>query len=178
MHVPAPVGGIRPSVYLKNWRGGETLPTIGNPIDIRWISDDDKGTINVDILLSTDGGQTYDFIIASATPDDGQYTWFVSLNSCNQGVRIRVVARDADGNTGSDSSASNLFMTNTAYPPGDCNCSCHRDVQDIPAFITALLDPTHFSNFYPGCPLTPSDFNADGTVNGKDIVLFVDALTP
>lgn len=177
LHLPKNQGGVNPNIYMKTYRGGQTLPSTGNPVDIQWISDDDKATTTVDIRMSTDAGQTYDYVIVNGTPDDGHYTWF-AVNYCNLGVRFKVIVHDEDGNTGSDASTTNLFMTSTAYPPGDCNCNCHRDINDLPALLTALLDPLHFSDFYPGCPITASDFNADGVVNGIDIKLWVDAIIP
>jgi len=70
IHVPAPPGGVSPTVYLKNLRGGEVLEP-DEPVEIEWISDDDQAVQDVDILLSTDSGANFDTTIVEATADDG-----------------------------------------------------------------------------------------------------------
>ena len=82
-------------------------------MEVKWISDDDNGVVNVDILLSLDGGATYPFMIASATQDDGSHIWTVPNVFSNQ-ARIKVLARDADGNTGGDTSDNNFTINGTS----------------------------------------------------------------
>lgn len=57
---------------------------------------------------------------------------------------------------------------------GDMNCSGSVTTADIPIFVAVLLGNPGF----PGCPTTHADMNGDTLINGKDISLFTDALTP
>ncbi len=160
MHVPAHLGGSNPTAYLRTLRGPETL-TPGTNVDIRWSTDDDITVSNVDILLSLDGGTTWPTTIASMTADDGLFTWAVPSTYTTQG-RIRVVARDASGNTGFDSSRDDLFI-NAPPPPciGDANGSGVIDFADI----TSVL--ANYGNT--GAPFIPGDANGSGVVDFGDI---------
>lgn len=181
MHVPqhrgapGPNGGLSPTIYLKTLRGPQTL-TPGTNVDIRWISDDDVSVSSVDILLSVDGGATYSTTLASATADDGLFTWTVP-NLCTDRARIRVVARDGVGNTGLDQSSANLDI-NGSIPsnPGDMNCDCTADAADLPAFVLALVDPAGYAAAYPLCDINLANLNGDGQVDGRDAQAFADAL--
>ncbi len=155
MHVPAPLGGNSPTVYLRSPRGPETLEP-GSMVDIRWSTDDDVGVSNVDILYSTDGGTTFPNVIASATADDGLFAWSVPIEYTNQG-RIKVMARDADSHTGFDSSSSDLII----HCLGDANADHSIDFDDV----ISILANWSIS----GGPFTPGDGNGDGTVNFDDV---------
>lgn len=52
--------------------------TVGNPLEILWdVANTDQAPINcktVDILLSTDGGFTYDVVLAQNIPNNGKFT--------------------------------------------------------------------------------------------------------
>jgi len=173
MHVPVPLGGASPTAYLKNYRGGEVL-TPGQQININWISDDDVGTSSADLLLSTDGGLTWPTTIAAATADDGSYTWTVP-NICAKRARLRVVIHDGDGNTGSDSSTSNLRIAGLPCP-GDMNCDGEVDANDVNPMILALTDPTGYMNAYPLCSVSNGDMNNSSTTDGDDLQLFANEL--
>lgn len=164
-------GGLAPTAYLKNLRGGDVLPP-GNPVNIQWISDDDVGTVNADILLSTDGGLNYDVTIAAATADDWTQSW-TPPNIYAPHCRIKIVARDGVGNTGSDSSPAD-FTINGAPVPGDVTCDAHVTLADVDPFVQALLDPTSFS----GCNLSAADVNGDTLIDGNDVAPFVQAVAP
>lgn len=100
MHVPANKNGANPGVYVRSYNTGGTVTATQN-MTVTWSSDDDVAVSNVDIYLSTDGGSTYPTQIASAIPDTGTHT-FVVPNSPSTQARVRVIARDANANTGSD----------------------------------------------------------------------------
>ncbi|MHC4948715.1 MAG: agmatine deiminase family protein, partial [Planctomycetota bacterium] len=76
MHVPVPLGGAIPTASLQDLRGGEVLEPAAS-VEIRWLTDDDVGTTDVDLLLSTNGGTTFDSVIAAGTADDGSHFWTV-----------------------------------------------------------------------------------------------------
>lgn len=160
MHVPAHLGGVNPTAYLRSLRGPETL-TPGSNVDIRWSTDDDLAVSNVDILLSLDGGATWPTVIATATADDGLFTWNVPSTYTTQG-RIRVVARDASGNTGFDSSRDDLFINAPPPPcPGDADGSGAVDFGDVTSVLAnyGAVGPPH----------GPGDADGSGTVDFGDI---------
>lgn len=162
MHVPAHLGagGTSPTAYLRTLRGPETL-TPGNNLDIRWSSDDDVSVSNVDILLSLDGGATWPTTIASATTDDGLFTWNVPSTYTTQG-RIRVVARDASGDTGFDSSDDDLFI-NAPPPPcvGDADGGGTIGFADITSVLANYAAT--------GTPFMEGDADGSGSVDFADI---------
>lgn len=119
MHMPKPIGGKNPTVYLKNLRGGEQL-TPGDTVDINWISDDDEAVTGVDVLLSVDGGANFDTVIASMTAPDGVFTWTVPTINTSQG-RLRLVVHDGDGRAGDDESDSDLLIADCSNQ-GACPC--------------------------------------------------------
>ena len=60
----------------------------------------------------------------------------------------------------------------------DVNCDCGFSYSiDVPAFMTAIMNPTAFSAQYPGCnPALTADFNHDTLLDGRDIQGFVTAI--
>lgn len=169
MHVPQHLGGANPTAYLRTLRGPETLIP-GQMAEIRWISDDDEGTANADILLSTNGGASYDTVIASATADDGSFLWTVPSIYTTK-ARIRVVIRDAINKTGQDQSDVDLVIDGAAMP-GDMNCDVTLDISDVEPFTTALLDAGAFTE----CNLDAADMNLDTLIDGADIEAFTNSL--
>lgn len=135
MHVPVPAGGENPTVYLKNYRGGEVLEP-DTEITIEWISDDDEGVDNIDILLSTDGGSTFPTEIVTGTADDGAYTWTVP-DIYAPHARLRVVAHDDDAHSGSDESDSDLLINGTPDCPGDLNGDGVINIQDLAQLLAS-----------------------------------------
>jgi agmatine/peptidylarginine deiminase len=134
MHVPEPVNGENPSVYLREPNGGATYDP-GEQVEIRWISDDDVEVTEIDILLSTNGGVSFDTTIATGTADDGSFLWTVPDVDTTQG-RLRLVAHDADGNTGFDDGDGD-FTINGTQPdcPGDLDGDLDVDQADLGALL-------------------------------------------
>jgi agmatine/peptidylarginine deiminase len=137
MHVPShrgaagPNGGLAPTAYLQRPNGGETL-TPGEVYTISWVSDDDAGVAAVDLLLSTDGGQTYPTTIASNQAAIGSYAWTVPNLATSQ-ARVRVVARDAVQNIGSDESDGNFTIGAACY--ANCDGSTASPVLNVNDFV-------------------------------------------
>jgi hypothetical protein len=66
----------------------------------------------------------------------------------------------------------------TPSEQADMNCDCVLDIDDVPAFVDALLDPTVYAANYAGCDISHGDMQPDGLVNGDDIATFTDLLVP
>jgi len=64
----------------------------------------------------------------------------------------------------------------TPLGAGDCNCSGAVTLDDVPAFVLALLDTDAYAAQYPGCPIGLANANADGAVDGLDVQSFVNML--
>jgi hypothetical protein len=62
-------------------------------------------------------------------------------------------------------------------PTGDANCDRSVDLDDIDAFVLALVDPAGFAERYPGCDPLNGDTDFSGTVDFDDIDRFVELLT-
>jgi hypothetical protein len=89
-----------PTVTVNQPNSGE-MWYIDSFFDITWTADDDVGVTSIDILLSSDGGATYPDTIATGETDDGTYSWQVDVSPTTQ-ARVKVIAYDADMNTGED----------------------------------------------------------------------------
>ena len=174
MHMPAHLGGQNPTAFLRTLRGGEVL-TPGAAAEIRWSSDDDIAVVDVDVLLSTDGGANYDQVLAANTADDGLFAWTVP-DVYSDEARIRVVTRDAGGRTGFDESPANFTINGTQFVVGDMNCDGVVSVGDIAGFVLALTDPSGYAATYPGCNIANADVNGDTVVSVGDIGAFVTLL--
>ncbi|MBC8108012.1 MAG: agmatine deiminase family protein [Anaerolineae bacterium] len=109
-------GGLAPTVYLRGPNNGETF-IAGQQYNIQWISDDDApvaasgGVTAVDILLSTDGGQTFNATIASNQPALGSFNWTIPAGLNTSQARLRVLARDGLNNAGGDDSDANFTIS-------------------------------------------------------------------
>jgi hypothetical protein len=111
MHVPAHLGGTYPTAWVRTPSGGEILYP-GTQVSIAWNSDDDVGVSSVDLFLSTDGGQSYPITLATGLPRLGPWTWTVPDLPTTH-ARLRVVATDADSNTGQDESDGDFVIVGT-----------------------------------------------------------------
>ncbi len=112
MHVPeeSPI----PSVAVSAPDGGETW-YVGSTHDITWTATDSGGVTGIDLYYSTDGGLTFPYTLATGEENDGVFTWTIP-DTPSYTCRVRVVAHDADGNTGEDVSAGD-FTINYAPQP-------------------------------------------------------------
>jgi agmatine/peptidylarginine deiminase len=160
MHVPEPLGGAIPSAYVLNLNDGPQLVP-GDIVDIQWITDDDEGVQDVDLLLSTNGGASYDTTIASHTADTGLFVWTVP-DIYTHHAMIRVVARDGDTNTGHDDTDMDFMIVGTCPPDFDHDGSVNS------------LDFIAFLNAFTAGDLS-ADFNGDDSINSLDFIAFLNA---
>ncbi|MCH2133013.1 MAG: agmatine deiminase family protein [Phycisphaerales bacterium] len=156
MHMPAHVGGISPTTCLQT-----PVEGIIDPADcpsISWISDDDEyDVVSVDIEYSTDDGASWSTLQANLSPA-GSTTVCIPDTPTNQG-RLRVLARDGDGNTGGDSSG--IIIVEGDSLPGDGDGDGDVDVNDVLVAIAQW-----------GCTGDCSaDFNDDNVVNVDDMLI-------
>ncbi|MCB9851509.1 MAG: FG-GAP repeat protein [Phycisphaerales bacterium] len=84
-------------------------------------------------------------------------------------VLIKVEGLDAGDGSSIDLSVSNTF----ADDPG---CDGAFDINDLDAFVKALLGSTEFAVDYPSCYYGSADINGDGYVDGRDVGPFVQLL--
>ncbi len=91
-----------PVVAVSAPNGGEVWP-YGTTQTIRWTATDNGTIAGVDLHYSLDGGLTYPNLIATGVANAGSYGWLVP-NTPSTTARVRVTARDAGANSGSDAS--------------------------------------------------------------------------
>ena len=111
MHVPAHRGGLAPTAYLKTPNGGQTLVP-GGAVAVEWLADDDVDVANVELRLSANGGASFPYLIAGNLPHTGSWTWTVPNLQASQ-LRLRVIARDAQGRSGQDDSDADFAIAGT-----------------------------------------------------------------
>ena len=97
-----------PAVAVNSPDGGETWKA-GSTHAITWSATDAVGVTSVDLAYSTDGGASFPNALASGIANSGSWSWTVP-NTATGTARVRVIARDAAGNAGRDSSAANFTI--------------------------------------------------------------------
>lgn len=97
-----------PSVTVVQPNGGEMLQG-ETEYEIRWIATDAEGVNSVSIYLSTNGGASFPYPIATGEPNDSSYVWEVyPIYSGN--CRVKVIAYDPSMNAGEDQSDANFSI--------------------------------------------------------------------
>lgn len=103
----APPPNRPPVVTVTAPNGGDTL-IVGRPYTFLWTASDldGNGTLNgFDILLSTDGGSNFNYLIATNLPGTTRaFNWTVPNGFNTLGGKVRVVARDNERAQGQDES--------------------------------------------------------------------------
>ncbi|MCB9855176.1 MAG: hypothetical protein H6818_05765 [Phycisphaerales bacterium] len=72
-------------------------------------------------------------------------------------------------------SGTNFTMTLDVPQPnplGDMNCSGVVNVDDVAAFVQAVLDPSGYENTHPNCDRNLADVNGDNLIDGADVSAF------
>jgi len=102
-----PTDAIAPVANVTSPDGGETWKA-GSSHALAWSATDNVGVTSLDLAWSADGGANWN-PIAAAAPNTGSYNWTVPGSGTTAG-RVRVVAHDAAGNLGADSSFSSFTI--------------------------------------------------------------------
>jgi D-alanyl-D-alanine carboxypeptidase len=99
----------------------------------------------------------------------------------NSGFGVRMTSTRLDGEDqvdihliGQDASPTaqvDLLVANTF--DADPGCDGVLDVDDVPAFVQALLDPAGYEANFPSCYIGSADRNGDGKIDGRDVAQFV-----
>ncbi len=105
-----PADTVAPTVTVLAPDGPTDKLRAGTTFLIRWQSTDNVGVTAHDVLFSTDGGATYPTTLATGLTGTAQSFNFAipASQPKTKTARIRVIARDAAGNTGQDESNANL----------------------------------------------------------------------
>jgi len=138
-HLPRNKNGASPGAFVMTPRTGATL-TPGQNYAITWGSDDDVAVTKVDIQLSTDGGDSYTTIASNLAPVDasntkGTYNWTVP-DVFAPSARIKVIAYDANNNTGSADGGS--FLINGTPCNADLTLDGIVDLNDFFQFLNCF----------------------------------------
>jgi hypothetical protein len=105
-----PIDNIAPTVTFNSPVGGESFNS-GSNLSIAWVSSDNVGVTSQDLSLSTDGGQTFPITIASGLAASVQsFSFPIPQSLSTTQARLRLVVRDAAGNTGQSTTASNFTI--------------------------------------------------------------------
>ncbi|MAT80432.1 MAG: hypothetical protein CMJ29_02765 [Phycisphaerae bacterium] len=159
MHMPAHAGGVNPTTCLQT-----PVEGIIDPNDcprINWISDDDEfDVVSVDIEYSVDDGGSWT-TLQSNLPTAGFADICIPDTPTTQG-RLRVLARDGDGNTGGD--LSGIIIVEGDGVEGDVNGDGQVNVVDVLAVIGDW-------NCVGDCE---ADVNGDLIVNVEDVLIVLE----
>ncbi len=103
-----PGDGADPVVSLTSFGGGQSV-SVGSTVPITWDHSDDIGVVRVQVLLSSDGGSSWDTVLADG-PLPGSFDWVVA-GPANPACRLKVVVHDALGNTAESASGADFAIT-------------------------------------------------------------------
>ncbi len=101
-----------PAVHVLGPAGG-AVAVVGDPVSLEWSAIDNAAVTRVDLYLSRTGaGGAFDSI-ATSVPNTGTYSWLVTGPATTDAV-LKVLARDAAGNLGTDVGDSAFVVRETA----------------------------------------------------------------
>ena len=178
IHVPKHRGGQNPTAYLKTRLDDVPVLLAGQQVPLQWISDDDVGVVNVDLMLSIDGGNNFDTVIAQNQSGLGSLNWTVP-NVFTTSALVRLIASDDDANQGQDTTDT-LFMING---PRLCVSDCAPDngdgtfgdgaVDNLDLMAVNARWLTDGYGVYDTAPPLGNQIYGDGRVNILDLVQVV-----
>jgi hypothetical protein len=160
--------------------GTPNAPIPGTGDQLTWNTLEALLTSGSETLLGTfanmgvDGTNQYGLVPQMAITSDmksgGIVTLHVSPRSSNLGFTFH--SKDFGDPLGHPQ----LIVSAIPILDGDLNCDGLVDVQDIPAFVSSLLDPGGYTTAHPGCNIVRADMNHDGFEDGRDIGEFIGAI--
>ena len=106
---PATLDVIPPFVSLTSPSGGEDWKA-GSAHAITWTATDAVGVTSVDLTWSSDGGASFGNAVALGLGNSGSFLWQVP-DAPGSNIRVRVTARDAASNSGSDASKTSFSIS-------------------------------------------------------------------
>lgn len=101
-----------PTVTVLSPNGGENLLS-GTSANLTWNAADNVGVTSVDVLLSRSGPAGPFTTIVSGYPNSGSLAWLVTTPATTNAY-LRVVAHDAENNTGADLSDQSFTIVDAA----------------------------------------------------------------
>jgi len=107
------IRAIRPQITAPN--GGEYY-LAGDPVTIAWEPPDWASTVSYDVILSRDGGTTWETMASGLTTLS--YAWTAGGPPSSR-VLFRVFASDSQGVLGYDTSDGFVTIADALYPPGE-----------------------------------------------------------
>lgn len=117
MHLPAAPGGANPTVFLRNELGNRTYLG-GQAVSLDFLVDDNEEVIEVDILYSEDDGQSFAPLQTQLSPLSPLQVNLPTTTSFSG--KLRILARDADNNTGFDGHELSFVINGQRMCPEDC----------------------------------------------------------
>ncbi len=119
-----------PVVTTISPNGGEEYEA-GENVMIMWTAGDNTDVTSVDILMSTDGGMTFDETIVTGAANSGAHTWLASVGASSE-CRIRVIARDGAGLASYDDSDADFSKGTSTDGPGSPDIRDYYLTQNVP----------------------------------------------
>jgi hypothetical protein len=113
--------------------GGEYWE-MGAVYEIQWTATDDVGVVSVDVLLSRDGGVSYEDTIGVGIPNSGSCTWMVQ-GPATEMARVKVIAYDGEGNPGEAESAGDFEIGDSTDPYVSVTVPNGGETWDIDSFF-------------------------------------------
>lgn len=107
-----------PAVRVIRPNGGETVAS-GQTTQIVWEAFDNVGVASCDLFYSIDSGATFNAIVLRLPGDVRTYDWAVPAGITSTRGRVRVLCRDAAGNTGQDNSDFDFAFDSQSPVIGD-----------------------------------------------------------
>jgi uncharacterized repeat protein (TIGR02543 family) len=122
---------LAPTAIVLSPNGGSSYP-VGSTVSIQWNSGDNLDVTSVDLYYSSTGPAGPFSAIATGLAAFGNYNWTVNGLPTTNG-RIKAVAHDAAGHTGSDMSDASFTTTGTLGVDGGVTAFALAPVRPNPA---------------------------------------------